>query len=202
MKSRVAFQIAWVIVVLASFSLGCKLVNEAMELRALATDIDVGGLATDFESLTTDIDMEGLATQIDMEGLATEIDIEALTTEIGSMATEMESFMTDLPIDMGGFESTGVPPTPQGFPADIPIMTEGVSDLQGNANSIEYFADTNLDASINFYRNEMATRGWQEAAGAKIEEGRAELTFMMGGRIARVVIEEDFLMGVHITITL
>lgn len=211
MRLRVAFRIAWVIVVLASFSLGCKIVNEAMELRALVTDIDVGGLATEFgglvtdidmEALATSIDMEGLATSIDVEGLATEIDIESLTTEIGSMSTEMGSFMTDLPIDLGGLESTGVPPTPQGFPADIPIMTEGVMDLQGSASSLEYNADTNLDAAINFYRNEMTARGWQEAAGSKIEEGRAELTFMMDGRIARVVIEEDFLMGVIIKITL
>lgn len=200
MTRKSMFRFAWALTVLLAFSLGCKLVNEvnevvtlATDVGALATDIDLEGISTDFGGLVTDIDMEGLVTEIG--GIATEIDFESLATEMESITTEMGSFMTDLP----GFDETPGPVnTPNGFPADIPLMT-GAYNMSGTPTALTYTVDTGLSDVTDFYKREMASRGWAEQPGAT-GEGTAELVFTQQNRRIRIKVAEGFLFDVTVDV--
>jgi hypothetical protein len=206
MNRKSFFRLAWALTLLLAFSLGCKLVNEAQDLVALATDIDVEGLATDIDldSLATDIDIEGLSTDIDIERMVTDIDIDELSTEMGSVVTdmapvltEMGSFLTDMP----GLDGTLVAvATPSGFPDDIPVMDGQKLSMSGAPNRLEYSLDADFNAAVDYYRREMAARGWVEG-GSNVQEGEASLVFQKGNRRATVHISEDFLFGLAIEIT-
>jgi hypothetical protein len=202
------FRFAWALTVLLAFSLGCKLVNEvnevvtlATDVGALVTDIDLEGISTDFGGLVTDIDVEGLVTEIG--GIATEIDLEAIGTEMESLSTEMESISTE----MGGLftdlplfdETPGPVNTPNGFPGDIPLMT-GAYDVSGTPTSMTFTVDEELTAVADYYRREMAARGWAEQPGST-GEGATELVFQQNTRRVRISIEEGFLFDVSVEIT-
>lgn len=191
MRRKVFFRLAWVMCVLLFASLGCQLVNNIRDVVALASEA-VG--------LATDIDIEGLATDIDLEGIATEIDLEQLATEMEAIATEIdiESLITDIPLLD---ETPEIVATPIGFPSDIPIMEGDKYNMSGTPTQLEYSIDVEVNAAVDFYRREMAARGWAEQS-THIVEGEAELVFQKGARKARVKITEDFFFGVMIEILL
>jgi hypothetical protein len=205
MNRRNFFRFAWALILLLTLSMGCKLVNEAQELmalatdvQALATDIDLESLATDIdlESLVTDVDIEGVATDIDLEGLVTDVDMNELATEMAPLITEMGSILTDMP----GFEGTLIPvSTPSGFPDDIPVMEGQKFEMSGSATRLDYTVDADINAAVEFYRREMAARGWAEGS-SNVGEGEASLVFQKGSRRATVGISEDFLFGIAIEI--
>jgi hypothetical protein len=195
------FRFAWALTILLAFTLGCKLVNEvnevvtlATEVGALVTDIDLEGVSTEFGGLVTDIDVEGLVT--DIGGIATEIDFNAMSTEMGSITTEMGGLMTEIPLFDD--ETPGPVSTPNGFPADIPLMT-GAYDVSGTPTSMAYTVDEELTAVTDFYRREMAARGWVEQPGTT-GDGTAQLIFQQGARRVRIDIEEGFLFDVSVEI--
>jgi hypothetical protein len=191
MRRKVFFRLAWVMCVLLFASLGCQLVNNIRDVVALASEA-VG--------LATDIDIEGLATDIDLEGIATEVDLEQLATEMEAIATEIdiESLITDIPLLD---ETPEIVATPIGFPSDIPIMEGDKYNMSGTPTQLEYSIDVEVNAAVDFYRREMAARGWAEQS-THIVEGEAELVFQKGARKARVKITEDFFFGVMIEILL
>lgn len=191
MRRKLFFRLAWAISVLLIVSMGCQLVNNIRDVVALASEA-VG--------LATDIDIEGLATDIDLEGIATEVDLDQLATEMEAMVTEIdiENLMTDIPLLD---ETPEIVATPIGFPADIPIMEGNKYDMSGSPNRLEYSIDVEISAAVDFYRREMAARGWAEQS-SHIVEGEAELVFQKGARKARVKITEDFFFGVVIEILL
>jgi hypothetical protein len=207
-------------VLLAAFSLSCKLVDRVQELRAAATDIS---------SMRTDVDLGGLATQ--MQGLATEVDMNAVSTQLGGVMTQMPGVMTQMPgvltqmpgvltqmpgmmTDMPGL-MTGMPtfdvdipgligtpqPTPQGFPSDIPMMTGTILSVEGDPSRLEYSVDADVSAAVEFYRSAMAAQGWLEMAGGTQDTEQARMNFQKGNRIARISIEQDFFFGVVIKIS-
>ncbi|MDI6695003.1 MAG: hypothetical protein QME21_08155 [Anaerolineales bacterium] len=191
MRRKVFFRLAWVMCVLLFASLGCQLVNNVRDVVALASEA-VG--------LATDIDIEGLATDIDLEGIATEVDLEQLATEMEAITTEidLESLITDIPLLDETPETVA---TPIGFPSDIPIMEGDKYNMSGTPTQLEYSIDVEVNAAVDFYRREMAARGWAEQSNLIIE-GEAELVFQKGARKARVKITEDFFFGVMIEILL
>lgn len=202
MERKVLFRVAAGVVVLAAFSLSCRLVDQASEARdlatqaqaiateldvqVLATDIDLGSVATSVQGLATDIDMQGVATS--MQGLATQIDVQGILTA-----------MPD--IDVGGI-MTDVVATPGGFPTDIPLLAGELSDMSGTPASLQYSADVSVKDAADFYRREMPTQGWVEAPGGQVSDTAASLSFQKGGRTARITIEEDFILGVVVKIAL
>ncbi|MFM8322841.1 MAG: hypothetical protein ACKOC5_18160 [Chloroflexota bacterium] len=200
MKRQMVFRWALLVVLLAAFTMSCRLVDRALELRAMATDI--GGMVTDIGGLATDIDLEGLATDIDLEALSTEIDIEALTTDIDleALSTEMGGILTDMPFGLD--LPTMQPPTPNGFPADIPVLSGKIFEMSGSPTRLEYSCDNEVTELVDFYRREMPLTGWVELPGATVTEDEARLSFQNGGRIARLTISADFLIGTTVEITL
>lgn len=206
MERKSFFRLAWALTLLLAFSFGCKLVNEAQEMVAFATDIgglateiDLEGLSTeiDLEGLSTEIDLEGLSTQVDLEGLVTEVDIDELSTQMAPILTDMGSFMTDMP----GLDGTLIAAaTPSGFPDDIPVMDGEKLNMSGTPTRLEYWLDTDLNTAVEFYRREMPARGWVEGS-STVGDGEASLVFQKGSRRATVRIEENFLFGLAFDIT-
>jgi hypothetical protein len=74
-------------------------------------------------------------------------------------------------------------------------------NMSGTPTQLEYSIDVEVNAAVDFYRREMAARGWAEQSN-HIIEGDAELVFQKGARKARVKITEDFFFGVMIEILL
>lgn len=195
MARKMFFRVSLAVVLLAAFSLSCKLVDNVSELRSYATQA---------QGMATEINAQGIATSI--QGLATEIDAPGMATSVQGLATEIDmgGLLTALPgIDLGGvLTGTEVVATPNGFPTDIPLLQGDLYDMSGSPTLLEYTADTNVKAAVEFYRREMTTRGWVEAAGSNVTNSLASLTFQNGSRVARIKIEEDFIMGVIVKITL
>jgi len=143
--------------------------------------------------------MQGIATEVDIQALTTDIDLESLVTDVGEILTgtlDVESLITDIPF----LGDTGPVETPNGFPADIPVITQDASDMSGSPASIDYTVDANVKDVVDFYRREMAARGWVETTGSNVTADSAVITFTLGNRTARVEIEEDFIMGTLVTI--
>ncbi len=209
MKRRVLFRLAAGVTALAAFSLSCKLLDQASQVSRLATqaqaavtELNVPALGTDMPGLATEIDLGGVATS--MQGLATEIDMEAVATSMQGLATQIDipGLLTAMPnIDIGGV-MTDVVATPSGFPADIPLLASGLSDMRGTPTSLEYSADTTVKDAADFYRREMPAQGWTETPGGQVSGASASLSFQKGSRTARITIEEDFILGVVVKIAL
>ncbi len=188
MEARRFFRVLWVLSLVVMVSVGCKLTDQIGELV---------GLVTEVVDLATDVDLEGLATEIDLEGLATEIDVEGLATEVAPFITDAGEFITGIP-----FLDEGTPRpvvTPAGFPADIPVMSGSILEMKGSPTELKYTIDVEFQTAVDFYRREMAARGWVESS-SKSEEGEIRIVFTKGGRTAEVKIQEEFFFGVEITI--
>lgn len=194
MTRKTVFRITWGLTVLLMFTLGCKMVDQVKDVVALVTDVGILATEVDIEGLVTEIDLESLATDIDLNSISTEM--ESMSTEMGSIVTEMGSFITDLPL----FDGTPEPVnTPNGFPADIPLMEGEKSDMSGAPNRLEYTIDAEMAAAIDFYRREMGARGWVEQS-ADIQSEEAHMVFQNGSRRANVTITEDLFFGLTIAI--
>ncbi len=201
MERKMFFRLGLGVVLLAAISLSCQMVNNVSEYRSVATnvqgvatDINLGGLATN---------VQGIATQADVQVLTTDIDLGSLTTQVsgiltGTMDVDIGGLITDIPF----LGDSGPVSTPNGFPADVPVITQDASDMTGSVASLEYTVDTDVKDVVDFYRREMAVRGWVEASGSKVTDEDATLTFTLGNRTARVEVEEDFIMGTLVKITL
>ena len=226
MRTKMIFRWTWVIFILVSFSLGCKLATGISQAIAIATQVDIEGLATevDIEGLVTEVDIERLATEIDIQSLPTRVDLEGLITEMGSYATEfdMGSFETEnsaiatqmsamsteiglgnLITQMPALQGTlAVFVTPSGFPADIPLLEGERSFMAGTASQLQYAARAKVPEAVEFYRREMATRGWTEGSGSRVEDKVATLVFQRGDRTVTVNITDDFFFGVIVSIVI
>jgi hypothetical protein len=209
MGAKMIFRWAWVALLLVAFSLGCKLTSGISEAVAVATQMDLGGMATEFDmgALATDFDLESLATE--MAGYATEFDPGVIETQMGAMTTQMEALSTE--IDFGQM-MTQIPAiqgtlvafaTPPGFPADIPLLAgEQRLIMGGSADQLQYAVGGTLPEAVEFYRREMAARGWSEAPNSRVTDRAAVLVFQQGNRTANVTIAEDLFFGVIISIKL
>jgi hypothetical protein len=208
LRIKMFFRWAWVLLLLVTFSLGCKLVDGLNQAVAIATRVDFEARATEFDlgALATDIDLNELATQ--MESVATQFDrgaletqMEAVSTQMGALSTEFDlgQIMTQVPSLLG---TPGVFATPAGFPTDIPVLTGERLILAGTPNSLQYAVRSDLPSAIQFYRQEMAALGWAESEDSRVLEHAAVLAFEKGGRTAYVTIAEDLVFGVMISITL
>jgi hypothetical protein len=198
---KVIFRWAWLVLLLVTFSLGCKLASGISEAVAVATQMDLGGLATEFDmgALPTNFDLEALATE--MQSYATEFDKGAMETQMGALSTEIDlgQMMTQMPALQGTLVAFV---TPSGFPADIPLIEGERLVMGGTADQLQYAARANLPDAVDFYRNEMADRGWVEASTSRVSDHGAVLVFQLGNRKAEVTIAEDFFFGVIVSIKL
>ena len=208
MRTKIFFRWVWVLLLLVTFSLGCKLVDGLNRAVTLATQMDFEGRATEFdiEALATNFDLQKLATE--MERYATEFDMGAMETQMGAVSTQMGALSTE--IDLGQI-MTQLPPlqgtlvafaTPAGFPADIPVLAGERLFLGGTANSLQYAAQSDLPSATQFYRNEMAALGWAESDLSQVFDYAAMLVFEKGSRTAKVTIAKDVLFGVMVSIIL
>jgi hypothetical protein len=195
------FRWAWALLLLVALSLGCKLVDGVSQVVAVATQVDLESRATEFEmgALPTGFDPESLATE--MGSFATEFDMGALETQIGALSTEIDlgQVMTQMPALQGTLVAFA---TPSGFPADIPLLESGSLILGGTTDSLQYAARSDLPAAVEFYRREMAARGWVETPGSRASDNAAALVFQLGDRTAEITIDEDFFFGVIVSIKL
>jgi hypothetical protein len=206
MNIRMIFRWAWVILILATFSLGCKLVTGVSRAITIATEVNLEGLATevDLGSLPTKVDLENLMTQVG--GIATEIDQGAFETENSVMATQMGAMATDLGL---GDLMTQMPVlqgtmmafvTPSGFPADIPILEGERTFMGGTANQIQYAVQAKVSDAVEFYRREMTARGWSEGSNSQVQADVAVLVFQRGDRKVTVTITKDLFFGAIVSI--
>jgi hypothetical protein len=206
MRTKMFYRWTWVILILVTLSLGCKLVNGISKAVAVATQVDLEGLATevDLRSLPTKIDLEGLATQVG--GLATEIDQGAFETANAAMETQMKAMstelglgdlMTQMPALQGTMESFSTPP---GFPSDIPLLEGERSLMGGSATDIQYTVKAKLPDAVDFYRREMSARGWSEANESHVEDKVANLIFQRGDQTVTVSMVEDLFFGLIVSI--
>ena len=208
MDTKKIFRWAWVILILVTFSLGCKLVTGISQAIAIATQVDIEGLATDInlESLPTKVDLEGLITE--MGSYATEFDQGAFETENSVMATQMGAMSTELGLSelmtqMPALQGTLVAfVTPSGFPADVPLLEGERIFMGGTANQLQYAVRSKVPEAVEFYRREMAARGWTESPDSRVQEDVAVLVFQHGDRKATVTITKDFFFGVIVSIIL
>jgi hypothetical protein len=195
------FRWAWALLLLAAFSLGCKLMEGVSRVVSVATQVDLESLATEFEmgALPTGFDPENLVTE--MGSFATEFDLGAFETQMGALSTEIDlgQMMTQMPSVQG---TLAVFATPVGFPADIPILESERLVLGGAVDSLQYAARSDLAAAVEFYRREMTARGWVETPDSRLSDHAAILVFQLGDRMAKVTIGEDFFFGVIVSIEL
>jgi len=197
MRTKMIFRWTWVIIILVTFSLGCKLVTGISQAIAVATQVDIEGLATE-------VDLENLVTQ--MGSLATEFDQGAFETENSLIATQMSAMSTEIGLgelitQVPGLQGTlAAFVTPSGFPADIPLLEGDRTFMGGTANQLQYAVRAELSVAVEFYRREMTTRGWVEGTGSRVQDKVATLVFQRGNRTAIVTITEDFFFGVIISI--
>jgi hypothetical protein len=195
------FRWAWALLLLVALSLGCKLVDGVSQVVSVATQVDLEGLATEFDmgALPTGFDAESLATE--MGSFATEFDMGALETQMGALSTEIDlgQVLTQMPALQGTLVAFA---TPNGFPADIPLLESERLVLGGAADALQYAARSDLPAAVEFYRREMATRGWIEAPESRATDYAAALVFELGDRTAKITIAEDFFFGVIVSIQL
>lgn len=201
MQIKRVYRWAWALMLLIAFSLGCKLVDGISQAVAVATRVDLESLATEFDMgpLPTGINPEILATQ--MGSFATEFELGAFETEMGALSTEMNlgQIATQLPALQGTLVAFA---TPNGFPADIPLLDGERLILSGTKDSLQYAARTDLATAVDFYRREMAGRGWVESPESRTTRHAAALVFTLGERTARVAIAEDLFFGVIVSIQL
>lgn len=201
MRVKAFLRWAWLSVMLVAFSLGCKLAESISQVVAVATQIDLEARATDFEmgALPTGFDLNILATEV--EKFATEMDPGALETQMGALSTEIDlsQILTQMPPLQGTIVAIA---TPSGFPADIPLLEGERLILNGTANSLQYAARVEFSTSVEFYRREMASRGWIETSPGRILDRTTVLFFQSGDRTAVVTIAEDYFLGVIVSITL
>lgn len=201
MHTKIIYRWVWALMLLIAFSLGCKLVDGISQVVAVATQVDLESLATEFEmgALPTGLDPESLATEIG--SFATEFDMGAFETEMAALSTEINlgQIATELPALQGTLVAFA---TPNGFPADIPLLEGERMILGGTKDSLQYAARSDLATAVDFYRREMAGRGWVEAPASQATAHAAALVFTLGDRTARVAIAEDLFFGVIVSIQL
>ena len=195
------FRWAWALIVLVAFSLGCKLVDGISKVVAVATQVDLEGRATDFDmgALPTGFDPERLATE--MRSFATEFEMGAFETQMGALSTQVDlrQIMTQMPALQGTLVAFA---TPNGFPADIPLLESERLVLGGTSDTLQYAARSEMATAVEFYRREMAALGWVEAPSSRVTDHAAALVFQLGNRTAEVTIAEDFFFGVIVSIKL
>ena len=205
---KIFFRWVWVLLLLVTFSLGCKLVDGLNQAVSIATQVDFEARATEFDlgALATDFDLEKMATE--MGRYATEFDMGAMETQMGAVSTQMGALSTE--IDLGQI-MTQLPPlqgtlvafaTPAGFPDDIPVLEGERLILGGTASSLQYAARSDLSTAVQFYRQEMAALGWVESESSRVLDYAAMLVFQKGDRTAKVTIAKDIVFGVMVSILL
>jgi hypothetical protein len=199
MQTKVIFRWAWALLLLVALSLGCKLADGVSQVVAVATQVDLEARVTEFEMgpLPTGFDVGSLATE--MESFATEFDMSAVETQMGALATEidLEQMLTQVPALQGTLVAFA---TPSGFPADIPLLEGERLILGGAADSLQYAARSELAQAVEFYRREMAARGWVESPGSRASDHAAVLVFELADRTVKISIAEDFFFGVIVSI--
>lgn len=201
MQTRMIYRWAWALLLLVAFSLGCKLVEGVSQVVAVATQVDLESRVTEFGmgALPTGFDPESLATEIG--SFATEFDMGAFETQMGALSTEID--LGEVLTQMPALQSTLVAfATPNGFPTDIPLLESERLILSGTTDSLQYAARSELQEAVEFYRLEMAERGWVEAPGSRESEHAAALVFQLDNRTAEINISEDFFFGVIVSIEL
>jgi uncharacterized protein YqgV (UPF0045/DUF77 family) len=189
---------------LAMLALSCSVVTRAGELKAtgeaLATSVESGReiLGTG-QAIVTQIDESGI--KATMEAMATDIGGSGVKETVQAIATDMDesgiqqtaqAIVTDLP----GFSGEK--------PADIPVLTDGVSDLVASSNLVSYFSAGNFQQVLDFYQLEMPANGWSKIdRDSSVIENLATLVFQKSGRQATVVITQiPFINQVTVLITI
>lgn len=190
--------------VLTMIALSCSIVSRAGELKAtgeaLATSVESGR-----EMLGTG---QAIVTQIDESGIKETM--QAVATDIGESGIKetVQAVATD--IDESGIKETAqavvtdLPSLSGEKPADIPVLSDGVSDMIASQDMVSYLTSGTFQQAVDFYEREMLVNGWSRInKDSQIIENLATLTFEKSGRRALVTITQiPFINQVTVLITI
>jgi hypothetical protein len=170
----------------AAAALGC---NFATQMMAAPRAISTGqALATEF---ATQVDLNKLSTEMATQvgAVATqiaEITPEAVETQIGALATDINQSGAVATV-MG--VATQISTSPEGAPADIPILEGDKSAFIASPQTVSYITSADFKQVLAFYQKGMLDKGWTAVqAGTRIGDNDAELVYEKDGKKAQVVL--------------
>lgn len=204
MKTRMMTVFLLGISVMTLIALSCSIVSRVGEFRAtgeaLATSVESGR-----EMLGTG---QAIVTQIDESGIKETM--QAVATELGESGVKetVQAVATD--IDESGIKETAqavvtdLPSLSGEKPADIPVLTDGASDLVASQDIVSYLSSGTFQDAMDFYEREMPVNGWSKIErDSSVYESLATLVYEKSGRRATIVITQiPFINQVTVLITI
>jgi hypothetical protein len=159
MNRKIFFRSLLFISLVVATSLACQLVDTihtGAEVvgtgQAVATEI--GAFATEFIPGGIDETAIAVITEVNPGGILETAQV-AITEKAPLVGKTMQAVVTE------------VYTSPEEAPPDIPVMDGEKSAFIGSPESVSYFINTELQDVINFYRQQMPVKGWQE----KVSDG-------------------------------
>jgi hypothetical protein len=196
MKRKLLYRVLLLVVLFTFASLGCQLVNNIKNgVNAVSTGravvSEVGALATQIIPGGLDETAQAIATKFDESGI-----VETAQSAITEQVPEIKDTVQAI--------STEVYTSPEGAPADIPIMDGERSAFIGTSNSVTYTINADFNHVVDFYRQQMPINGWQQSgSGNSSSENLDQTKWEKGGRTANVLITQIPFVGQEIvTITI
>jgi hypothetical protein len=161
-----------------SISTGVKAVNTG---KAVATEI--GKFATEFIPAGIDETAQAVITQVNPSGLLETAQL-VVTEKAPSVGKTVQAVVTE------------VYTSPESAPADIPVMKGDINAFIGSQKSVSYFVNAELQDVLNFYRQQMPLKGWQEQnSGNLSNKDLVEIHYQKTGHTATVILTQIPFMG-------
>ena len=169
-------------------SLSLLMVIMLLAASALACNTVMGGSADpDLDDLQATADALGLDPDAEATIAAAEATAEALGVDVNGNGDDGNG--NDNPDDGNG--STDNPFDGQG-PADVPVLDTNAELLFADDASLTYYTDASIDDTVDFYRDEMVSAGWEASANGDNVFGEiASLQFDKDGKQALIAVTVD-----------
>ena len=194
---RKNYQLAWIITLLISVTLGCSVFSRVGQriggaqatVGAVATDVQTGrNILGTAEAIVTDVGGSGFLSTA--QALATEQGPELMAT-LQAYATDQGPGLMETAQSMG----TAVAPMLGEAPTDIPIIQGEAENLVSTSFLVTYETALESKQVIDFYNTEMVANGWTKVKEETLGDAITLLTFEKTGRSAVVTITNNSLTG-------
>jgi hypothetical protein len=181
MHKKSFFRSLLLVTLITASSLACKLVeaiNTGVKVvntgQAVATDI--GEFATAFIPGGIEETAKAVITEINPGGLL-ETAQNAITEKAPLVGETLQAAVTE------------VYTSPDSAPDDIPVMDGEISAFIGSPKSVSYFINAEFQDVVDFYRQQMPLKGWQEKKSDDfLNEDVIEIEYYKQNRSATVVL--------------
>ena len=211
--SRKTYQLAWIITVLVSATLGCGLFSSVGEsitgvratVGAVATDVQTGrDILGTAKAIVTDVGGSGLLQTA--QALATGVGDSGFLSTAQAFATEqgpelqatLQAFATEQGpglLETAQAMGTAAAPLLGPAPADIPILQGELENLISTPWLVTYGTAIDSKLVVDFYNNEMVANGWTKTNEEALGDAITLLTFEKPGRLASVTVTGNSMTG-------